>query len=413
MSPGRFFYSMNRTDVIGPVSEDDLRRLWRDNRIGPGCCVWREGEAQWTRLAPDLSRVRAIKVVPSEVFAKARRASPPPASAPPPTSPIDPLTATRPSARAAKGIAAAIINAVAFAVAAGGVGFSTLPTNLSWAEVGARLSYRLGDFVGLLLVIVIISHFLALMAKSMTRVVIRALLMVAMSALVVGVHLENTGFSAMAAARAIRDRQKQEAQQEIASKGFYTADTGQAEENIQKLNGQITSDSGTARAARDILAVTTGLLSKVKASDKVEANCKFTLDGVKSPDDLTTQIAAIATLRAAQNSVVGYLEGYDQHCRDALAGEPITPATESDVIAGAHQSAHVDQLITLWQEKMKLSDDHIARFVFLRKNWGQWQFINGQVMFTSDAQATAYDTLVGAIQGDVGKIHDTQKQIFQ
>jgi hypothetical protein len=134
---------------------------------------------------------------------------------------------------------------------------------------------------------------------------------------------------------------------------------------------------------------------------------------VTSADDLAARIGAISMLRAAQNDVVVFLQGYDQHCRDALTADHIAVATQNDVISGARKGAHIDLLIVLWQEKMKLSDDHIARFVFLQKNWGGWQVTNGQVIFTEDSQATGYDLLVDAIQDDVTEIRDTQRQIFQ
>jgi hypothetical protein len=83
------------------------------------------------------------------------------------------------------------------------------------------------------------------------------------------------------------------------------------------------------------------------------------------------------------------------------------------VIAEARKGAHVDLLITLWQQKIKLSEDHASRFLFLQKNWGSWQYTSGQVIFANDTQASGYDGIVASIQDDVAKIRDTQKQIFQ
>ncbi|MEJ0000991.1 MAG: hypothetical protein WDO13_18600 [Verrucomicrobiota bacterium] len=119
----------------------------------------------------------------------------------------------------------------------------------------------------------------------------------------------------------------------------------------------------------------------MKASDAIEDTCKFTLETVKTPEDLDAQMAAITRLRAAQGDVVTFLQNYDQHCRDVLTRDGIAAGTQAEVIAGARKGAHVDLLIGLWQAKMKLSDDHIARFAFLRKNWGQWELTEGKVFF--------------------------------
>jgi hypothetical protein len=216
-----------------------------------------------------------------------------------------------------------------------------------------------------------------------------------------------------AQAQAMTEQQKEAAQKEIATKGYYTGNTDQAEQNIEKLKSQLTDDSERSRIGRAILAVTTGLLDKVKASDAVQKTCKFTLDAVKSADDLAARGRSISQLHDTQADVIRFLQNYDQQCRDALNSDNVAAATQDEVIASAHQGAHVDLLVALWQEKMKLSDDYVARFDFLRKNWGGWEFKAGDVIFKEDAKATAYDTLVQAVQDDIAKIHDTQRQIFQ
>jgi hypothetical protein len=308
---------------------------------------------------------------------------------------------------------AVIVNTIAGLFAVSGAVISALFAPLPPGDSNNGLSYRIGGFVGALAVIVLIPYLLAWMAKGMTRIVLRAGLILAVALLVVAAQLGRSVVTPVSEAQAMSDQQKHEAQKEIAKKGYYTADPAQAERNIQKLKGQLTDDSETSRIGRDVLAVTTALLAKVKASDAVERTCKFTLDGITSADDFTGRIGAISLLRAAQNDVVSFLQGYDQHCRDTLTADHIAPATQNEVIAGARKGAHIDLLITLWQEKMKLSDDHIARFVFLQKNWGGWQVSSGQVIFNDDAQATSYDLLVDAIQDDVAGIRDTQRQIFQ
>jgi hypothetical protein len=440
MARGNFFYSTNGTDVVGPVTEDQLRQLWKDYRIGTGSFLCRAGERHWTPLARETSvaRVRSMRIVPSEVYASAIKTSVPrvaspvePVPAKTEPSPLNgaaaPLPAPAPASSVPEqssaeldeetppedGAVAVIVNTIAGLLAFGGVFLTTLLSVPPQARRAESLSYHLEGLAVAMVVIVVIPYFLALLVKGLTRVVIRAVLVVIASLLSIAGNISQTGITALAEAREISDRQKQEAQKEIANKGYYTGDASQAEQNIQKLKGRLADDSLTSHIGRDILEVTTDLLRKVKTSDALEANCNFTLDGVRSEDDFSGRIAAISMLRNAQNDVVIFLQGYDQHCRDALAADHIASATQDDVIAGARKGAHVDQLIALWQEKMKLSSDHVARFVFLQKNWGNWHFTNGEVSFDADVQVAEYDQLVQTIRDDVDKIRETQKQIFQ
>ena len=214
-------------------------------------------------------------------------------------------------------------------------------------------------------------------------------------------------------ARTITQRQNQEAQQQIATKGYYTGNNDQAEKNIENLKGQLTDNSERSRIGRAILTVTADLLAKVKTSDTVEKSCKFTLDAVKNSDDLAQRSKALKQLHAAQNEVITFLQDYDRHCHEALASDNIAPSTQDEVTASARKGAHVDLLVLLWQNKLKLSDDYVARFDFLRKNWGDWQIKDGDVIFAEEGKTTSYDALVQAVQDDIAKIHDTQRQIFQ
>ncbi len=94
-----------------------------------------------------------------------------------------------------------------------------------------------------------------------------------------------------------------------------------------------------------------------------------------------------------------------------MAAEKLAPEKQDLVASGAHQAAHVDQLLALWQAKVKLSDDYIAQLAFLQKNWGRWQASNGVVVFSDDGFQPDYDSLADTIQNDIDSIRDAQRQI--
>jgi hypothetical protein len=283
------------------------------------------------------------------------------------------------------------------------VALTTLVTRPVQTSSAAATSSQWGAFVAALVVIVIVPCLLARLTKGLLRLFIRTVLIIGLAVAGIGWRLDQTGFFTIAEADEPGSRQR--AQSETVATRPPLAEQG------QKPPGPSAEEGEKSRLSRDVLSVTADLQAKVKASEVVEQNCKFTLDGVKSASDLTGQIGGIAMLREAQGEVVDFLNDYDQHCREALEADHAPAASQADVIAGARQGAHVDSLMTLWQAKMKLSGDHVARLAFLQKNWGRWQLNGGQVDFDDKALVVDYDKLIEAIGDDINKIRDAQKQV--
>jgi hypothetical protein len=96
-----------------------------------------------------------------------------------------------------------------------------------------------------------------------------------------------------------------------------------------------------------------------------------------------------------------------------LAHDDFSPDFVDGVLAGARKSGHVDMLITLWQSKIKLTDDYVARLDYLGKSYGAWNVKDGKLVFTDSDGIVAYNGYIQALQNDVKAIGDEQKQIVQ
>jgi hypothetical protein len=387
---------------------------------------WAKDASSAPKVAPRPAEPAAPRTtaspVPREIpaLAVAAHVPPPlPAEAPPSASAGDEVVDDEEEPAQELGDFAIVLNCLA-AVAA--LAASALSSYLAQPPAGSAFfvfAYRDLAFTGTLLAVVLIPYVLSRFTAGDARVITRSGGMVVLAVLISMLYLVRPALPPGNEARALTQQQKQsqqqkqEAQKEIASKGYYAGNSDQAEQNIEKLKGQLTDNSERSRIGRAILTVTAELLDKVKASDAVEKTCKFTLDGVTGTDDLAARNETIQQLRAAQADVISFLQNYDEYCHQAMSSDNIAAATQDAVVASARKGAHTDLLITLWQAKMKLSGDYVTRFDFLRKNWGQLQIKDGEVGFIDDKQAAAYNALVQVIQDDIAKIHDTQRLIFQ
>lgn len=281
-----------------------------------------------------------------------------------------------------------------------------------------NLGYRTGSFAGTLFIIVIISYLVSIFAKGTTRAVIRGGAMMGLSSVMAVGALIRVGEAvnaqrALADAKRMGDQARADAKKAIAENGDYTPNADQARQNIEKLQGELTGDSETARAGRDLLNVSSEIVTKVQASQDIENKGDFTLAAIKTPDDLAAQTAQLTKLRAAQADMVDYLENFDQHCRDAMAADHFPDAFIAGAIHGARTSGHIELVTTLWKTKVKLTDDFLARQDLLKKDWGQWQVQGEKVLFTDDDSIAAYNGIMTAIRDDAAEVKQVQTQIFQ
>jgi hypothetical protein len=163
---------------------------------------------------------------------------------------------------------------------------------------------------------------------------------------------------------------------------------------------------------RDLQTLTDAIDQLAKASDAAEKACGgFDPVTLTSLNDISTRQAAITALRGTQSDMVTYLQNYAAHGQDAMAKDNFDPTAEATAIASARQAAHVDQLITVWQLKEKLSDDHLDRLDFLSKNWGHWSVQDGKLLFQDEATLSAYHVFVQNIHADIKALSDAQSQI--
>ncbi len=169
-----------------------------------------------------------------------------------------------------------------------------------------------------------------------------------------------------------------------------------------------------AAVARDVQQVNDTLLEKTKAAGSAEAACpNFNPTTITTHENVAQRQAAITAWQTTQNDVLTYLQGYDSHVRDALAHENLSQKDLDDAVADAHKKAQVDQLISLWQLKIKLSSDHLARLLFLDKAWDHWSGKTGKLVFDDQSVLDDYNKLLSPLQEDVKGITDIEKQLTQ
>ncbi len=204
MEPLRFFYSTNGNDVAGPVTEDELRQLWKDHRLGAGSFVRGAGESAWTPLGPGMptvekpAPVRSMRIVPSEVFAMAKKATggpvpkgtarlplppiiPPTTAAPPATAAPLPVKAPAPAPAEIVDEAprdgrtlALVLNASAAIATLGASVVAALALGASEGDDTYAWAYFAGFFVAAVLAITVVPWLLSFFAKGIARVAIRS-----------------------------------------------------------------------------------------------------------------------------------------------------------------------------------------------------------------------------------------------
>jgi hypothetical protein len=407
MEPVRFYYSTNGTDVQGPVTEDGLRQLFQDEAIGPSSYICREGENEWQPFNPD-SFLPSVESPPG----------PPPFEPPPfvptPEALAPTLAAPRKKSWLELGYVQVILNTIAGVVA---VGAAAIMAGLS--DYGAHgddaLSYKMGAVTGVLFVTVLIPILISRWIKGPGRIVVRTILIIGLS-LVTLIGKVGESYSQLKlkeTADAMSEKIKADAQKQIAQKGYYDGNGQEVEQDLQTLKNQATDDSLTSRVARDLFALTDELLAKVKVSTTAENACDFEVGNIASLDDIARRRALIVKLHDTQADVITFLQNFDAHAREAMAHDNFSPDVVAGAIAGTRKSGHIDLLIALWQLKMKLSDDYVARLDFLKNSYGTWKAEGGKLLFPDDASLAAFNGFGATLQNDAKQLGDLQKQIYQ
>lgn len=404
----RYFYSTDGTDAHGPATKEELDQLFHAGTIGPVSYLCREGETEWHPLNVDDFQTQ-VAVPP-----------PPPPQLPPPPPPPQPQTKPKFQQASSRPAEDGVVNFVLTATSL----VAVLGTSALMAFVGTKslsdsqnLSYRLGVFVGSMIAVVILPFLISFVFPRRHRLLVRTVGIVVVASLMVIGKLSQ--FSSLhrieTVTKEVNDRTKSEAQKEIAAKGYYDGNTKQSDNDLQKLKDAVSQDdSEVSRLGRDILTVTEQLVAKAKASEAADkAVGNFDPATITSLDDINTRKTAISALRDTQVDMITFLQNYDAHCHEAMAKDNFNPDTENQTIAGARKGGHIDLLISLWQIKQKLSEDHLARLSFLQANWGHWSVKEGKLLFEDQATLEAYNGFVHSLHDDVKQLGDVQKQIFQ
>jgi hypothetical protein len=311
-----------------------------------------------------------------------------------------------------------LINLLAAAAALGASFVAMVMAPPPSGNADYSIGYRMGSFSGTLFIIVLIPWLISLAFKKPSRPRAVGVGVIILSVLLTLGKIQQWSKSpqrVLAEAQQMSEQMKAQARQDMATNGDVdgTAQTQQALQNVQKLHDELDDGSVTSRVGRDMLAVSADLIKKVQASNEIEKTCDFSLDDVKSADDLAARIATTGKLHDSASDVVSFLQNFDQHCRDAMAPDNFSDATQRGAIDGARTSGHIDTVISLWKAKVGLCDDFIASFGLLAKHWGEWGSKDDYPVFKDPALDAEYERLMASLRTHLKTLQDTQKALVQ
>lgn len=394
----RYFYSVNGGEGQGPVPLETLRQLYRDGVLTASSYICVEGATTWQPVDPALLQPPAA-LPPSFV---------------PPVPPSPPLPQV-PVKSTGVGLLAIILNIFAVIIAICGAAILAIITPSDSSDPSGAIGYRVGAFWGALIVIGLVPHVISRFIKGNAKAPVRLILILGFAMTSIGGQFARFASDAKLEGdvKATSAKLKEEARQQLATKGYIESNPEQAQKTLQKLSNQASGDSDLARCTRDLLGVMKDMLAKVKVSTDAENACKFEVGTITGPDDIAQRRAQLGKLHDAQSDVIAYLQGFDTHCRDALAKDNFSSDFVNGAVTGARKSGHIDLLITLWQTNSKLTDDYVTILDYLTKTHDKWSPKNGKIIFSDDASLAGYQDIAKQLKSDAKQVGELQKQLVQ
>ena len=399
MADSRYYYSVDGTDVQGPAEMNEIQGLIHGGVLRRQSQLCAEGETQWQPIA-------------AAFFNAAAR----PTGAPAPRSRTNDESRERsflPGNRRWSDRDWAM-TAVSAVMVLGTVGY--LVTKMPLSPAGSSGAYLIGAMTGCVTVIIALPFLISGFFKRRHRILVRMVGIICVAALLIGNRTRES--AALARVKAVADQvsgsMKAKAQAEIKAHGYYAESVQEAEGNLQKLKAGVGQDNTeTSRIARDLLGVDEQVMDGVKTSTAAEKACRFDLTTVRDQNDLQSCRPPLIKLRDTQTAMITYLQHFDDHCREALASESLNGPQIDSVVAGMHKSGHIDVLILIWQLKVKLTDDYLARLDLLDQKWGAWAIRDKKLVFMDTPTLNSYNGYVIKLHDDVRQIGEAQKQVFQ
>jgi hypothetical protein len=388
MEPVLYFYSIDGTATCGPVTEDALRLLFKDKVIGPGSFLCPLGESEWKPLD-----VAWLRRPPPQTLRLPRYE-------PPPYVPTD-TAKLREEERVQQLEEVWDEGPYPGVFRWSGVAFASLATLILAAEQVGTQNIVAGLLAGVVFT-ALIPYLLALAFRQPWRLRVWAIAIVIFTGLTfAGQALYNNQPAPMADATPTPDTAPAKA---------ATVPLAEARmEKAKELANENAND--VARMVKDAQPVQQEMIDKVKATDAAEKACgNFDPASLTTQADLKTLRAGIDRLRAAQADVLAYFQTYDDRCRTALANGGFSADGIERFVAGAHETGHIDQAVAIWQLRIKLTDDHLARLDFLDKHWGTWQPKDGKLLFTNQDDLDTYNALTQNLVADISHGNDLQSQ---
>ena len=269
----------------------------------------------------------------------------------------------------------------------------------------------IGGLVGCLLVIGVLPFLISLPFKNVTRYLVRLIGILAIT----GLTIVRQFYPATPTPEtsATQDKTTQVAAESNSAANPPVANAAPQADTAPPASEARASNSLSEKATHDLATVTSQFVAIVNASSEAESECNVDVSTIESTDDIARRRDSLMKLRAQELEAIVYLQNFDAHCREALAFDTFPSDFIDNVLVAERKAGKVDLLIALWQAKMKLTNDHVARLDYLGKTYGAWNVKGGKVVFTDADDLTAYNNLLQSLENDLKEIASDQKKITE
>ncbi len=393
----RHYYSLDGTAVLGPVTYDELVKLYQNRTIGPHCVICREGSTEWKSLDP--ADFIGVSPKPLPLF--------PPAFPPLPPSMRTKRKPNRETDSSLGSSRSLLLIGICLVVSVAGAVLTSyyIPNDLGQPEKVAR-------FIGFLVGVSILPLIVCLFFRKSRR----------LQVFTIGVVLMTVTSSAGQILLAVVGRPLMAQLQEITaemekkkrhqSRGVPTSGDPKSPSNDQELQNQLPSgNGGTSRATRALLVVMQEMASKTKDYEVAYAACPdFDETSITDLQGIATRRAAMAKVRITQVALLDYLEHFDEKCRAALMKEGLNESNQTEEILDPRFRAHLDIQIKLWRHQIKVTDAYLAELDFLEKIWGHWKAKDKEVIFDQQADLDNYNKIVATLNTESQAVEELQKE---
>jgi hypothetical protein len=262
---------------------------------------------------------------------------------------------------------------------------------------------KAGEYVGGLLVFLVVAFPVSLFFRRSWRLAIRCGLVAVLGlCMLVGKQHQSTK-RWMTEVQKFSQEQAQQEKQQIAKNGYATVDTQKINTELQKLHDLSQGENAKDKKLTDFViekmkdVATRG--QACQAAERPMLDLGLNPSKLTSLDELEKRRAAVQAPQPLVENFISYLSNLDATSHAELIAEGVSPATADGFVKGMDESGKMQALLTYWQQEDAILGDLLTNLDILKKSWGQWQPDGDKVLFKDSAALAEY-------QANVAKLHD-------